>query len=65
MKLDYILNEKEYHDRTDEHAESPETILDDLRACAQWLSTHNKNYTNKQYYKICHICDILESIDTE
>jgi len=34
-----------------------------LQDLASWLCDNNKNYTQKQYYKICDLKEILYAVD--
>lgn len=45
--------------------DSPEDILYYLQHRIEYLATHNKNLTNKQYAAICDIEYILNAITVE
>lgn len=39
-------------------------LIEMLQGKINWLSTHNKNYTNNQYFLILDIKEILNSLKT-
>lgn len=38
------------------------TIIDKIAEIAQYLSTHNKNYTKEQYYKILDLKELINEL---
>lgn len=47
------------------HFDNPGDLLYYLQSRIEYLATHNKNLTNKQYYAICDIENILNNITEE
>lgn len=45
--------------------DNPADVLDYLKRRVCFLATHNKNLTNEQYYAVCDIESILDSITAE
>lgn len=46
-------------------SQTPEGILNYAKEVVNWLSTHNKNYTNEQYYRILDLDTLLEGIEAK
>lgn len=61
MNIDY----KKIADLTGCAFDNPIDVLYFLQHRIEYLRTHNKNLTNKQYYAVCDIESILQSITAE
>lgn len=56
-KVDLLESEKENLMRTLEEGAG---TISQAKEIVEWLLSHNKNYTKKQYYKLQELQDILE-----
>lgn len=45
--------------------ETMEDLFSYIKEEIEWLESHNKNYNNKQYYKISDLKDICSCISTQ
>lgn len=61
MNIDY----KTIANQTGLHFDNAADMLYYLQSRICYLATHNKNLTNKQYYAICDIENILNNITVE
>ena len=55
--IDVLESEKENLTRTLEECGE---IISQAKEIVEWLLTHNKNYTKKQYYKLLDLQEILD-----
>lgn len=61
MNIDY----QKISDTTGCNFNSPADVLYYLQRRIEYLATHNKNLTAKQYYAVCDIENILAAITEE